>query len=91
MPKVVHALTSLEDSKHLLPDLERVIDITRFSSKIKLLRTTALVLKFVKLLKESGDITDSRSILPQEVAEAKKLWIKAIQAKHIVGNTLTKE
>ena len=91
MPKVVHALTSLEDSKHLLPDLEQVIDITRFSSKIKLLRMTALVLKFVKLLKESGDITDSRSILPQEVAEAEQLWIKSIQAKHIVGNTLTKE
>ena len=36
MPKVVHTLTSLEDPKHPFPDLERVIDITQFSSKIKL-------------------------------------------------------
>ena len=49
------------------------------------------MLKFVKLLKESGDITDVRSILPQEVTEAENLWIKAIYTKHIVGDKLTKE
>ena len=88
---VIHSLASLEDSKYLSHDLEEVIDIKRFSSKAKLLRIIAIVFKFIKLLKKSNDVTRVSNIVPGEVAEAERVWIKFIQAKYITGDAILRE
>ena len=88
---VIHSLASLEDSKYLSQDLEEVIDIKRFSSKAKLLKITAIVFKFIKLLKKSNDVTKVSNIVPGEVAEAERVWIKFIQAKYITGDAILRE
>ena len=49
-PEVVHCLPTLIPSKNIL-NLEEIIDINRYSSKLRLLRVTALVIKFVAYLK----------------------------------------
>ena len=48
MPTIVHTFVASADSS-VAADISTVIDITRFSALMKLLRVTALVLKFIDL------------------------------------------
>ncbi|CAB4032048.1 Hypothetical predicted protein, partial [Paramuricea clavata] len=63
-------------------NLEAIIDCNRYSSKTKLLRVTALVLKFVKHLKleEGARTTEPVEINAKELLEAEMLWLKSIQS-----------
>ena len=56
--------------------ISRVIDCTRFSSWKKLLRVTALVLNFIKLLKKS---VVTPIVAAEDILHAEKLWIKDVQ------------
>ena len=56
--------------------ISRVIDCTRFSTWRKLLRVTALVLKFIKLLKKS---VVTPIVVAEDILHAEKLWIKDVQ------------
>ena len=57
-------------------NLEKVIDPTRFSTMTKLLRVTALCLKFIEMVKEKGRTFKSHHV--EDVA-AQELWIKHLQ------------
>ena len=70
-------------------NLENVIEISRFSSFTKLLRVTALVLKFIsKLKKKVFDDKDLFSVA--DMHNAKVLWVKEVQ-KFIIRDTKFKE
>ena len=56
------------------------IDVNRYSSLIKLLRVTALVVKFTRLLKKS--VQTPLCITSSDIEEAEQLWLVHIQRKH---------
>jgi hypothetical protein len=85
--KQTHALAStaprtIEKDDVSNVNLEAIIDCNRYSSKTKLLRVTALVLKFVKHLKreERARMTEPVEINAKELLEAEMLWLKSIQS-----------
>ena len=69
--------------------LSSIIDINKFSSLIKLLRVTAYVIKFIKILKKKLQNTEDESVLKnnteeinvtgEDIRNAKILWIKDVQ------------
>ena len=62
---------------------EALSDVNRFSSWLKLVRTTAWVLRFVRTLrsKTTSDVTPpSGELRPEEIANAERLWWKRVQA-----------
>ena len=84
-PKVTHILTS-NTSNTEAPDIGMVIDCERFGSKLRLLRVTAYVMRFICQLKrriqadQSGDETRKPDELSaHEILEAEKIWIRQIQ------------
>ena len=58
--------------------ISEVIQPERFSSLSKLLRVTALVLKFLKRLRKK---TETQDISMEDMNEAKQLWYKEVQTK----------
>ena len=58
--------------------METVIDITRYSSKLRLLSITALVLKFIALLKSKGK-DQSRELHGDDLIIAEDKWAMSIQ------------
>ena len=48
-----------------------------FSTKLKLLQVTALVLKFKKLLKTAADRSETR-VTAEDMSMAERLWTKTI-------------
>ncbi|KAK6191879.1 hypothetical protein SNE40_003459 [Patella caerulea] len=57
-------------------NLEEILDIQRYGSKHRLLRLTALVIKFTQRLKESQT---TKSINAQDMQHAEQLWLKTVQ------------
>jgi hypothetical protein len=85
--KQTHALAStaprtIEKDDVSNVNLEAIIDCNRYSSKTKLLRVTALVLKFVKHLKreERARMKEPVEINAKELLDAEMLWLKSIQS-----------
>jgi len=68
--------------------IDQVIDINRISNLTKLLRVTALVLQFVRKLKNKvrGEkrTENWKSLGASDLNEAEKLWIKVVQASSFV-------
>ena len=56
-----------------------IIDCKRFSSLNKLQRTTAIVLKFIQMLKSKRDPTVKAKPLTDYMLQAEELWLKDIQ------------
>ena len=55
------------------PTIGQIIDIERFSTKQRLFRTTAYVLKFTTLLQKKAT---SAELTLDDVAEAEEIWIR---------------
>ncbi|CAB4043482.1 Hypothetical predicted protein, partial [Paramuricea clavata] len=69
-------------------NLELLIDPKRYSSSLKLYRVTALVVRFVKILKHNCTAADSRQrkrITTDEIKEAEVLWFQTVQRTIIDG------
>ena len=91
-PSVIHSLAN--QTKPLNPDISSVIDCQRFSTKKRLLRTTAYVLRFVKVLKqrivkqrenpETEENSRSSELSTHELRQAEELWIQAVQRNSFV-------
>lgn len=78
-PVLIHSLIVME-ADSTVDNLGKVIDITRYSSKIKLLRVTATVIKFAQFWRKKGKVPQSWT--PTEITDltnAKERWIQAIQ------------
>ena len=79
-PLVTHSLSGPARSTNSVIIIEKIIDIGRYSSKIKLLRITARVLRFInRVRKKSFDLL-SLKLTADEVHEAEVLWIRRIQS-----------
>ncbi|XP_046841805.1 uncharacterized protein LOC124435919 [Xenia sp. Carnegie-2017] len=85
-PNVVRSLVSNEIEQRAMPDLNKAIDITRYSSMKKLLRTTAYVMRFINMLKKmprcertTNKLTTSEELSSDEIRKAQLLWIRSIQ------------
>jgi hypothetical protein len=74
---IVHSLCgiSLNGSVHI----ERILNPQRYSTKTKLLRVTALVIRFIKKTRKQP-CTISPEVNADELKESKKLWIRSIQS-----------
>ena len=71
-PSITRWLTSVSKTVSL-PNIEAVVDCNRYSSKTKLLRVTARVMRFI------NDIRDYR-LASEQLKAAEKLWVRSIQA-----------
>ena len=61
-------------------NLKKIIQCTDYGSYDKLLRITALVLRFIKLLKRNTWLEKSNEIISnKDLNEAKTLWQKEVQ------------
>jgi len=78
---IFYSLASINSSGKLVPNLERVIDIARFSTWIKFLRVTALVFKFIEFAKRTSRVPDTNIIDANDLIEAEMTWIRVIQNK----------
>ena len=76
-PEVIHSLPTLTTAKDTL-NLEDIIDINKYSSKLRLLKVTALVVKFVACLKP-GPRRRALEVTATELKEAECLWVQSIQ------------
>ncbi|CAB4007271.1 Hypothetical predicted protein [Paramuricea clavata] len=74
---IVHSLSgiSLNGSVHI----ERILDPQRYSTKTKLPRVTALVIRFIKKTRKQR-CTISPEVNADELKESEKLWIRSIQS-----------
>ena len=77
LPRIVNTFATFANSS-TEADISRVIDITQFSAFIKLLRVTALVLKFVDYCRGQGDVSDQR-LTATDIERAETMWIKSVQ------------
>ena len=80
-PSVTHSLVNTS-TVPLEKKIDQVIEINRFSNLTKLLRVTALVLTFIRNVKNrvrsvKGQRKDIKAL---DLNEAEELWIKALQA-----------
>ena len=72
MKAVTHSLLTPKSSPSA--NLEQLISCKNYGTLPRLLRVTAYVIRFTRLLKERGGSTSS-SLEPEEIAEAERLWI----------------
>ncbi len=69
-PKLItHSLSAVAAEKRV--NMDDIIDITRYSSKLKLLRVTSLVLKFVSLVRKTTNIV-TLNRLQQKTSEMQR-------------------
>ena len=74
---IIHSLVSQSSDRRRI---DKVIDCTHYSSKVRLLRVTATVLKVVKKWRHLDD-KSMMQLNAFELNEAEQLWIKSIQAE----------
>ena len=75
---VVHSLPAVTYDLESL-NLDTIIDVKRYRSKLKLLRVTALVMKFVTQLKEKATEVNHHDTIVMDLREAESRWVKSIQ------------
>ena len=79
-PMTTHSLASLSSSTHGSVYLEKLIDPQRYSTKTKMLRVTAIVLRFTRNLRKKEPSPKMLELLAEELIEAEEMWIRCIQA-----------
>ena len=81
-PPITYALVAASDHPSNTVTLDVIIDTDRHGSKTKLLRVTAMVVKFTRLCqKDIGNPIGSETLelTVQDLQSAEELWIKSIQ------------
>ena len=77
-PSVSYSLTTHSDMARKSVHLEKIIDLTRFSTKKRVVRVTATVLRFVKRT-QGKRLEYPPQLQAEELREAELLWIQSIQ------------
>ena len=78
-PAIIHSLVNTSHQGDTKPiNLEEIISVKHFSTRQKLLRVTALVFKFKKLLKTAADRSETR-VTAEDMSMAEVLWTKTVQ------------
>ena len=79
-PIIVHSLPAVTCDLESL-NLDTIIDVKKYSLKLKLLRVTALVMRFVTQLKERASKDNYSDTLVMDLREVECRWVKSIQRK----------
>ena len=79
-PAITHSLATAALNRTLYENLEEIMDIERYGSKLKLLRVTAYVLKFIRLLRGDGGAVKSKELKAEDLNFAEVTWIRGVQA-----------
>ena len=78
-PEIVYAMVLVTNKDRDTVNLEALFDIQRYSTKLKLLRITGWVLKFISLIKYTGGQPRQRGLDANHLREAELIWLKSIQ------------
>lgn len=76
IPVVTHALITQVQQQDTVK-IQEILDINRFNARRKLLRVTALVFKFINLLRRKDNNQKSRSAYDLQLAD--EVWTRSIQ------------
>ena len=68
--------------------LENIIDIERYGTKLKLLRVTAMVLRFIKMLKRRSNV-HVVALTGEELHSAEVEWIRSVQTNSFINEQQT--
>ena len=79
-PAITHSLATAALNRTLYENLEEIMDIERYGSKLKLLRVTAYVLKFIRLLRGDRGAVKSKDLRAEDLNFAEVTWIRGVQA-----------
>ena len=79
-PAITHSLATAALNRTLYENLEEIMDIERYGSKLKLLRVTAYVLKFLRLLRGDRGAVKSKDLRAEDLNFAEVTWIRGVQA-----------
>ena len=79
IPDVTHSLIAASREYETSVNLEQIMKIRNFRSRIKLLRTTGYVLRFIAILK-NGKRADQIELTASEYSMADRMWTQTIQA-----------
>ena len=78
-PTVTHSLATIADVSPTHVGIGLLIDCSKYGELTRLLRVTALVLRFIKKLKGQKTLGECLQICASDVKEAEMLWIKEVQ------------
>ena len=79
IPDVTHSLIAASRDDRTSVNLEQIMKIRNFGSRIKLLRTTGYVFRFIATLK-NGKRADQIELTASEYSMADSMWTQTIQA-----------
>ena len=82
-PIVIHSLVSTSQTIQI-PDISAIMELTRYSSFSKLLRVTALVLRFISMCKKTHNHFN-KELTATDIATAEELWVKSIQRNTFIS------
>lgn len=82
-PVITHSLAAASVNETPIENLEGIIDIERYSSKLKLLRVTGYILKFIRLLRRDNKVLKSRDLNVDDVNLAEVTWVRSVQARSL--------
>ena len=80
-PVITHSLAAASVKRTPIENLEGIMDIERYSSKLKLLRVTGYILKFIWLLRQDNKVVKSRDLNVDDVNLAEVTWVRSVQAR----------
>ena len=77
----VHSLVLVTYQDRDTIDLEVIVDIKRYSTKLRLLRVTAWILKFIRSVRATRSQPVQKGLNANNLKEAELKWLKSLQ-KH---------
>ena len=83
-PAITHSLATAALNGTLYDNLEEIMDIERYGSKLKLLRVTAYVLKFIRLLRGDRSAVKSKELKAEDLNFAEVTWIRGVLASSFI-------
>ncbi|CAB4014713.1 Hypothetical predicted protein [Paramuricea clavata] len=79
-PTIVYSMANPSiNNNHESFDIGDIIDINRYSTKLKLLRVTATVIRYAKRWRNPRHKFESAELTAQELQEAEMRWIQTVQ------------
>ena len=77
---ITHSLATAVLNRTLYENLEEMMDIERYGSKLKLLRVTAYMMKFIRLLMGDRGAVKSKDLRAEDLNFAEDTWIRGVHA-----------
>ena len=89
----VKKFATLQIKEGVTFDLEKVIEINRYGTEMKLYKVTALVKRFVDNVKKSmkKEVREVGEVTVDEINEARKMWIRRAQHDIQVNTFLSRQ